>query len=74
MGGGLYQFERTRHDRNQARLICHLMRVHKAAARLAASAERVGNQTYRIDPGALMAVRAAVEGAEPAIRKVEEVD
>jgi hypothetical protein len=34
----------------------------------------VATHTYRIQPGLLLAVRAAVEAARPAIREMEEAD
>ena len=74
MGGGIHQFERRTHDRRQARLIGHLMRLHTAADRLMNALESVGHHTYRIPPGMRLAVRAAIEDARPAIRHMEEAD
>jgi hypothetical protein len=74
MGGGIHQFERRTQDRQQARLIGHLMRLHTAASRMVDALETVATHTYKIQPGIVLAVRAAVEESMPAIRDMEEAD
>ena len=44
-------------------LECRLLRVHRAAALLLTSLERLQGNTYRVNPGDVLFLRQAVEAA-----------